>query len=219
MGTVADATLQDGGEVFGVLTESLAARETAHRGIPRLAVMNSMHERKAMMAARAESFVALPGGFGTTDELFEILTWSQLGLHRKPCAVLNVAGYFDGLLAFLDRAAEDQLLRPENRAMLLVVLVVVRMRGILATKFGDGRPWRVASSHASPHRFRLVPGVAAFLAARYFFRILHTRAWGFGRATRRLALPGENSLACSSPPSARGGSRRSQSPRRRGRSW
>ena len=86
-----------------------------------------MHERKAMMAERADAFVALPGGFGTTDELFEILTWSQLGMHRKPCAVLNVEGYFDGLLAFLDRAAEEQLLRPENRAMLLVESDPVRL--------------------------------------------------------------------------------------------
>lgn len=91
------------------------------------------------------------------------------------------------------------------------------MRGILATKFGDGRPWRAASSHASPHRFRLVPGVAAFLAARYFFRVRHTRAWGFGRATRRLALPGENSLACSSPPSERRLSSRGGSLRQRTR--
>ena len=127
MGTVADATLQHGGEVFGVLTESLAARGIAHLGITRLEVMSSMHERKAKMAARADAFIALPGGFGTMDELFEILTWSQLGLHRKPCAVLNVAGYFDSLLAFLDRAAEDQLLRPKNRAMLLVESDPVRL--------------------------------------------------------------------------------------------
>jgi len=127
MGIVADAALQQGGEIFGVLTESLAARGIAHLGITRLAVMSSMHERKATMAARAEAFVALPGGFGTTDELFEILAWSQLGLHRKPCAVLNVAGYFDGLLAFLDRAAVEQLLRPENRAMLLVESDPVRL--------------------------------------------------------------------------------------------
>lgn len=132
MGAVADAALQHGGEVFGVIPEFIAAREIAHLGVTRLEVVSSMHERKARMAAHADAFVALPGGFGTLDELFEILTWSQLGLHRKPCAVLNVEGYFDGLLAFLDRAQDEQLLRPEYRAMLLVesdpVRLVERMR-------------------------------------------------------------------------------------------
>jgi uncharacterized protein (TIGR00730 family) len=132
MGAVADAALQHGGEVFGVIPEFIAAREIAHLGVTRLEVVSSMHERKARMAAHADAFVALPGGFGTLDELFEILTWSQLGLHRKPCAVLNVEGYFDGLLAFLDRARDEQLLRPEYRAMLLVesdpVRLVERMR-------------------------------------------------------------------------------------------
>ena len=132
MGAVADAALQHGGEVFGVIPEFLAAREIAHLGVTRIEVVSSMHERKARMAARADAFVALPGGFGTLDELFEILTWSQLGLHRKPCAVLNVEGYFDGLLAFLDRAQDEQLLRPEYRAMLLVesepARLVERMR-------------------------------------------------------------------------------------------
>jgi uncharacterized protein (TIGR00730 family) len=103
-----------------VIPEFIAAREIAHLGVTNLCVVSSMHERKAKMAERADAFVALPGGFGTLDEIFEILTWSQLGLHRKPCAVLNIAGYFDGLLAFLDHAAEEQLLRPEYRAMLLV---------------------------------------------------------------------------------------------------
>jgi uncharacterized protein (TIGR00730 family) len=120
MGAVADATLVHGGEVFGVIPEFIAAREIAHLGVTKLEVVSSMHERKAKMAERADAFVALPGGFGTLDEIFEILTWSQLGLHRKPCAVLNIAGYFDGLLTFLDHAADEQLLRPEYRAMLLV---------------------------------------------------------------------------------------------------
>lgn len=120
MGAVADAALVHGGEVYGVIPEFIAAREIAHLGVTKLEVVSSMHERKAKMADRADAFVALPGGFGTLDEIFEILTWSQLGLHRKPCAVLNIAGYFDGLLTFLDHAAEEQLLRPEYRAMLLV---------------------------------------------------------------------------------------------------
>ena len=120
MGAVADAAIARGGEVFGVIPEFIAAREIAHLGVTRLVVVPSMHERKAAMAERADAFVALPGGFGTLDELFEILTWAQLGLHRKPCAVLNIAGYFDGLLTFLDHAADEQLLKPEYRAMLLV---------------------------------------------------------------------------------------------------
>lgn len=120
MGAVADAALAHGGEVFGVIPDFIAGREIAHLGVTKLEVVSSMHERKARMAARADAFVALPGGFGTLDELFEILTWAQLGLHRKPCAVLNIAGYFDGLLTFLDHAADEQLLRPEYRAMLLV---------------------------------------------------------------------------------------------------
>jgi hypothetical protein len=127
MGAVADAALAHGGEVFGVIPEFIAAREIAHLGVTQLEVVSSMHDRKAKMAARADAFVALPGGYGTLDEIFEILTWSQLGLHRKPCAVLNVAGYFDGLLAFLDHAADEQLLRPENRAMLLVESDPVRL--------------------------------------------------------------------------------------------
>jgi hypothetical protein len=132
MGAVADAALAHGGEVFGVIPESIAAREIAHLGITNLEVVGSMHERKAKMAARADAFIALPGGFGTLDELFEILTWAQLGLHRKPVAVLNIAGYFDGLLTFLDHAADEQLLRAEYRAMLLVesdpALLLARMR-------------------------------------------------------------------------------------------
>jgi uncharacterized protein (TIGR00730 family) len=115
------------GQVFGVITEALAARGLAHRGVTRLDVVSSMHERKETMVARADGFVALPGGFGTNDELFEVLTSFQLGLHQKPCAVLNVAGYFDGLLAFLDRAAEEGLLRHRNRAMLVVERDPVRL--------------------------------------------------------------------------------------------
>ena len=120
MGAVANAAIAHGGEVFGVIPDFIAGREIAHLGVTKLEVVSSMHERKAKMAERADAFIALPGGFGTLDELFEILTWSQLGLHRKPCAVLNIAGYFDGLLTFLDHAADQQLLRPEYRAMLLV---------------------------------------------------------------------------------------------------
>jgi uncharacterized protein (TIGR00730 family) len=120
MGAIADAVITAGGEAHGVIPEFLASKEIAHLGITKLTVVSSMHERKAAMAAQAEGFVALPGGFGTLDELFEILTWAQLGLHKKPVALLDVEGYFASLLAFLDRAADDGLLRPEHRAMLLV---------------------------------------------------------------------------------------------------
>jgi uncharacterized protein (TIGR00730 family) len=120
MGAVADAALAAGGQVFGVLPEGLADRERAHAGLTELRVVGSMHERKATMAERADAFIALPGGFGTLEELFEMVTWAQLGLHRKPCAILDVDGYYSGLVAFLDRASGEGLLRPEHRAMLLV---------------------------------------------------------------------------------------------------
>lgn len=120
MGVVADAALAGGGRVHGVLPEFMIAREVAHRGLSELTLVASMHERKATMAAHADAFVALPGGFGTLEELFEVLTWSQLGLHRKPCALLDVDGYYASLVAFLDHAVREGLLRPEYRAMLFV---------------------------------------------------------------------------------------------------
>ncbi len=120
MGLVADAALAAGGKVFGVLPSFLAEKELAHLGLSELLLVDSMNERKQKMADRADAFIAMPGGFGTLDELFEMLTWSQLGLHDKPCALLNVDGFFDGLISFLDRAVDDRLLKPEYRAMLLV---------------------------------------------------------------------------------------------------
>ncbi len=131
MGAVADAAIAHGGEVVGVIPDFIAGREIAHLGVTRLEIVSTMHERKARMAALADAFIALPGGFGTLDELFEILTWAQLGLHRKPIAVLNIAGYFDGLLAFLDRARDEQLLRSEYRAMLLVETDPARLVALL----------------------------------------------------------------------------------------
>ena len=120
MGAVADAALAGGGQVFGVLPDFMSVREIGHPGLTELRLVGSMHERKAEMAALADAFVALPGGFGTLDELFEVLTWSQLGLHHKPCALLDVDGYYTSLVAFLDHAAAEGLLRPEHRAMLFV---------------------------------------------------------------------------------------------------
>jgi hypothetical protein len=120
MGVLADAVLEGGGSVIGVIPESLRAREVAHEGLPDLRVVHSMHERKALMADLSDAFVALPGGFGTLEELLEITTWSQLGIHVKPIAVLNVEGYFDPLLALLDHAVAERFLRPEHRRILLV---------------------------------------------------------------------------------------------------
>ena len=120
MGRVADAALAAGGHVIGVIPEALMAREIGHRGLPDLRVVGSMHERKALMVALGDAFVAMPGGFGTLDELFETVTWSQLGIHAKPIGLLNVSGYFDFLLRFADRAASDGFVRAAHRDLLVV---------------------------------------------------------------------------------------------------
>jgi hypothetical protein len=120
MGAVADATLDAGGTVIGVIPQALVAKEIAHAGLTELRVVASMHERKAAMADLSDAFVALPGGWGTLEEFFEMLTWAQLGLHRKACGLLNVSGYFDALLAFADHAVDQGFLRRENRDMVLV---------------------------------------------------------------------------------------------------
>ena len=120
MGVVADAALAQGGEVIGVLPRSLEAKELAHRNLSALYVVESMHERKALMAELSDAFVALPGGIGTLEETFEAWTWTQLGLHEKPCALLDVEGYYGSLQQFLDRAVAERFVRPEHRSMLLV---------------------------------------------------------------------------------------------------
>jgi uncharacterized protein (TIGR00730 family) len=120
MGVLADAALAEGGEVVGVMPQHLIDREIGHRGLTELHVVGSMHERKALMAELADGFVALPGGMGTLEELIEVYTWSQLGLHAKPLGLLNVSGYYDPLVAFLDRAVEQAFLRPEHRAVMAV---------------------------------------------------------------------------------------------------
>jgi uncharacterized protein (TIGR00730 family) len=119
MGVVADAVLQGGGEAHGVITAALEAREIAHRGLTSLEVVDTMHQRKAAMADRSDGFVMLPGGFGTLDEFFEAVTWTQLGVHTKPCGILDVNGFFDPLLAHLGRAASDGFLRPEHRDIVI----------------------------------------------------------------------------------------------------
>jgi uncharacterized protein (TIGR00730 family) len=120
MGAVADAALSVGGQVIGVIPSALAAKEIAHGGLTELHVVSSMHERKALMADLADAFVAMPGGWGTCEELFEIVTWAQLGLHRKPCGLLNVHGYFDPLLTFVAHSVQEGFVRPEHGSMLSV---------------------------------------------------------------------------------------------------
>ena len=120
MGALADSALEAGGRVIGVIPAALEAKELGHTGLTELRVVKSMHERKATMADLSDGFVALPGGWGTLDELFEILTWGQLGLHAKPCGVLNVDGYFDRLLSFMQHLVDERFVRPENGATLAV---------------------------------------------------------------------------------------------------
>jgi uncharacterized protein (TIGR00730 family) len=117
MGIVADAALRAGGEVIGIIPEALLARELGHTGLTELRVVASMHERKAQMADLSDGFIALPGGLGTLEELAEILTWAQLGLHQKPCGLLDVNGYWASLVAFFDHAVAEGFLPPEHRAL------------------------------------------------------------------------------------------------------
>ena len=120
MGRLADTVLSEGGEAIGVIPQALVEREIAHLGLTDLHVVDTMHERKQRMADLADAFVALPGGLGTLDELFEIYTWAQLGLHSKPIGLLNVEGYFDGLMTFLEHAVAERFVREDHRAMLIV---------------------------------------------------------------------------------------------------
>ncbi len=120
MGIVADAVLAGGGEVVGVIPDFLATRELLHTGLTELKVVQTMHQRKALMAELSEGFLALPGGYGTLEELFEVITWSQLGLHRKPIGLLNTAGFFTSLVEFLDRGIKDGFIREQERGHLIV---------------------------------------------------------------------------------------------------
>ncbi|HTF35439.1 MAG TPA: TIGR00730 family Rossman fold protein [Myxococcota bacterium] len=120
MGILADAALEAGGSVVGVIPEALAKKEIAHEGLTALRIVGSMHERKAVMADLSDGFIALPGGMGTLEEFFEIVTWAQLGLHRKPCGLLDVESYFTPLLMFLDRAVEERFVKEVHRGLVLV---------------------------------------------------------------------------------------------------
>ena len=140
MGVLADAALDAGGQVFGVIPEALMAREVGHRGLTQLHVVSSMHERKARMAELAAGFLALPGGFGTFEEFFEVVTWAQLGFHAKPCALLNVAGFYDPLLGLLDHAVAEGFVQPAAGAGVLVAATVPEVLD------------RMAGFHAAPTR-------------------------------------------------------------------
>lgn len=120
MGVVADAVMAAGGEVIGVIPEKLATVELLHTGVRQMRVVASMHDRKALMANLSDAFIALPGGYGTLEELFEVITWAQLGMHSKPIGILNTNGYFDALLEFVDRSIKDGFVRPAHRHLFVV---------------------------------------------------------------------------------------------------
>ena len=120
MGVIADATLAAGGKVIGVIPEALMAKELGHKSIQDLRVVKTMHERKALMAELSDGFIAMPGGIGTFEEFFEIVTWAQLGFHSKPCALLNVNGFYDPLLQLVDHAIAEQFVKPKQRELVVV---------------------------------------------------------------------------------------------------
>jgi uncharacterized protein (TIGR00730 family) len=127
MGAVADAALEAGGRVTGVIPRALSGKEIAHGGLSQLIVTESMHERKMIMAERSDACIALPGGIGTLEELFEAWSWTQLGFHKKPCGLLNTAGYFDALVQFLDHGVEERFMNQTHRDILLVDTDVERL--------------------------------------------------------------------------------------------
>lgn len=129
MGVVADAALSGGGTVIGVIPKNLVAREVEHRGLSQLFEVDDMHARKAKMAELSDAFIALPGGLGTFDELFEMLTWAQLRMHRKPVALLNVEGYFEPLLSAIEHAIQEGFVAPENRSLLKVFSSLEALEG------------------------------------------------------------------------------------------
>lgn len=142
MGVIADAVLEAGGEVIGVIPHSLAQREIEHQGLTQLHVVDSMHTRKAMMAELADAFIAMPGGVGTFEEFFEAVTWTQLGLHRKPCGLLNVAGFYTPLAAFIDQAVSHGFIKPIHRASIVVDDNAERLLDTLASvKLPDVPKW------------------------------------------------------------------------------
>jgi uncharacterized protein (TIGR00730 family) len=148
MGAVADAALEAGGEVVGVIPGVIIDLEVAHHGLTEFHVVGTMHERKALMASRSDAFIALPGGYGTMDEFLEIVTWAQLKIHSKPCVLVNVDGYYDSLLKFLDQAVEHGLIKPRNRELIQVAKNVDEALEIVE------REWRMRGE-PSPHDAKL----------------------------------------------------------------
>ena len=148
MGAIADAALSAGGEVVGVIPDLIMDREIGHCGLTELCVVRSMHERKALMAERADAFVALPGGYGTMDEFIEIVTWAQLKIHSKPCVLVNLGGYYDGLLQFFDTAVTEGFIWQQNRGL----VQVARDAAETLEKVGCGRKMR---DEIPPHDQRL----------------------------------------------------------------
>jgi uncharacterized protein (TIGR00730 family) len=146
MGVLADAVINAGGRVIGVLPEALMRKELAHKNLSELHVVGSMHERKTMMVEKADAFIALPGGVGTFEEIFETWTWAQLGFHRKPCGLLNVAGYYNHLSRFLDHAVEEAFMQPAHRAM----LAVESDPGVLIDRFASYEPPTVSKWITAP---------------------------------------------------------------------
>lgn len=136
MGTVADTVLQLGGQAVGVIPDALVRKEVAHKSLSELHVTQSMHERKSLMADLSDGFIALPGGLGTLEELFEVWTWAQLGFHAKPCGLLNIEGYYDSLITFLDHAVAEQFIKPSHASMLFVD----SSPGSLLDQFADYAP-------------------------------------------------------------------------------
>jgi len=139
MGAIASAVMAANGEVIGIIPEWLVKKEVAYQGITDLRVVDSMHERKALMAELSDGFIALPGGFGTIEEFFEVLTWSQLGIHKKPCGLLNIGHYFDSAIEFMDHAVEEQFISPDSRAL----VIIDDDPALLIKKFLEYRPHMV----------------------------------------------------------------------------
>ncbi len=144
MGATANAALAGGGEVIGVLPEALQDREIAHKGLSKLHLVGSMHERKALMASLADAFIALPGGYGTFDEFFEVVTWAQLQIHAKPCVLINTAGFYDPLLRFLDHCVEQGFVRPANRELVQVAATAEEALRLIRSFAGNQQPATVS---------------------------------------------------------------------------
>lgn len=142
MGILADRMLEGGGEVIGVIPQLLAVKELLHPGVKQMHVVPSMHARKALMAELSDAFIALPGGYGTFEELLEAITWSQLGIHRKPIGILNVGGFYDPLVGMIDHAIREGFIKPEHRALLVVEQEPAKLLGRLRThRLPDVRKW------------------------------------------------------------------------------